>query len=278
MIERNLGILPNVMNDYESRFNGIARLYGRENLERLRQAHALVVGVGGVGSWAVEALARSGVGELTLIDLDEICISNTNRQLPALANKLGQPKVAVLAERVSSINPECRVHAVQKFFTATTMAELLAPSCSGVIDGIDSLKHKALLIAECHKRNLPIVVAGGAGGRRDPTAVRYADLGETSHDRLLQQTRRLLRQEHGFAKAAGKKGDRNKFGIACVYSPEPPLFPQSDGTVCEVREDGTDTKMNCESGYGAATHVTGAFGFALAAKLIELILARNQVA
>jgi tRNA A37 threonylcarbamoyladenosine dehydratase len=270
------GILPELMNDYEARFGGIARLYGRENMERLRQSHALIVGVGGVGSWAVEALARSGVGELTLIDMDEVCISNTNRQLPALATKLGQPKVAVLAERVLAINPECRVHAIQKFFTASTVEELLTPPCSGVIDAIDSLKHKALLIAECHKRKLPLVVAGGAGGRRDPTAIRYADLGETSHDRLLQQTRRLLRQDHGFAKAAGKKGDRNKFGIACVYSPEPPLFPQSDGTVCEVREDGTDTKMNCESGYGAATHVTGALGFALAAKLIDQILAVKQ--
>ncbi len=256
------------MNDYEARFSGIARLYGRESLARLRQSHAMVVGVGGVGSWAVEALARSGIGELTLIDLDEICISNTNRQLPALVGKIGQPKVEVLKERVLAINPECRVHAIQKFFTATTAAELLSIPCSGVVDAIDSLKHKALLIAECTKRQLPIIVSGGAGGRRDPTALRYADLSEASHDRLLQQTRRLLRKEYGFP-ASGKL-----FGIDCVFTAEPPLFPQSDGTVCAVRETGTDTKMNCESGYGAATSVTGAFGFAAAARLVEKIIAR----
>lgn len=256
------------MNDYEARFNGIARLYGRESLARLRQSHAIVVGVGGVGSWAVEALARSGLGELTLIDLDEICISNSNRQLPALVGKIGQPKVEVLKERVLAINPECRVHAIQKFFTPNTADELLCVPCSGVLDAIDSLKHKALLIAECNKRKIPIIVSGGAGGRRDPTAIRYADLSQASHDRLLQQTRRLLRKDYGFP-ANGKP-----FGIDCVFTTEPPLFPQSDGTVCTVREEGTDTKMNCESGYGAATFVTGAFGFAVAARLVEKIIAR----
>ncbi len=259
------------MNDYEARFGGIARLYGRETLTRLRQSHAMVVGVGGVGSWAVEALARTGIGELTLIDLDEVCISNTNRQLPAVAGKLGQPKVEVLKERVLAINPDCRVHALQKFFTANTAEELLAVPCSGVLDAIDSLKHKALLIAECKKRNLPLVVSGGAGGRRDPTAIRYADLSQATHDRLLQQTRKLLRKDYGFP------GEGKKFDIDCVFTPEPPLFPQSDGSVCEVREAGTDTKMNCESGYGATTFVTGAFGFAIAARLIEKIIARPAI-
>lgn len=258
------------MNDYEARFGGIARLYGRETSALLRQSHACVVGVGGVGSWAVEALARTGIGELTLIDLDEVCISNTNRQLPALAGKLGQPKVEVLKERVLAINPECRVNAIQKFFTASTAEELLAIPCSGVLDAIDSLKHKALLIAECHKRQLPIVVSGGAGGRRDPTAIRCADLSRASHDRLLQQTRRLLRKEYGFP------AEGQPFGIACVFTSELPMFPKSDGTVCAVREGGTDTKMNCESGYGAATFVTGAFGFAAAAKLVELIITKKS--
>lgn len=255
------------MNDYEARFGGIARLYGRETLETLRQSHAMVIGVGGVGSWAVEALVRTGIGKVTLIDLDEVCISNTNRQLPALAGKLGQPKVEVLKERALAINPECQVVAIQKFFTASTAEELLSIPCSGVVDAIDSLKHKALLIAECMKRKTPIVVSGGAGGRRDPTAIRYADLSLATHDRLLQQTRKLLRQEYGFP------GNGKKMKVDCVYSPEPPMFPQSDGSVCAVREAGTDTKMNCESGYGAATFVTGAFGFAVAARLIEKIIA-----
>ena len=260
------------MNNFEARFNGIARLYGREKLDTLRQSHAMIIGVGGVGSWAVEALARSGVGELTLVDMDEVCISNTNRQLPAISSTLGQPKVTVLAQRVLSINPDCKVNGLQRFFTATSMEELLALPCSGVIDAIDSLKHKALLIAECKRRKIPIVVAGGAGGRRDPTAIRYADLTQATHDRLLQQTRKILRKDFGFP-----AGDGKKFGVDCVFSPEPPMFPQTDGSVCEIREAGTDTKMNCESGYGAVTHVTGTFGFALAAKIIEKILAGEKI-
>ena len=257
------------MNDYEARFGGIARLYGRETLSLLRQSHACIVGVGGVGSWAVEALARTGLGELTLIDLDEVCISNTNRQLPALQGKIGQPKVEVLKERVLAINPECRVNAIQKFFTSTTAAELLAVPCSGVLDAIDSLKHKALLISECHQRKIPLIVSGGAGGRRDPTAIRCADLSKASHDRLLQQTRRLLRKDYGFPP------EGQPFGIDCVFTTEPPLFPQNDGTVCAEREKGADMKMNCESGYGAATFVTGAFGFAAAARLIEKMVANK---
>ena len=253
------------MNDYEARFGGIGRLFGTAGLEKIRRAHVCVVGVGGVGSWAVEALARSGVGELTLIDLDEVCLTNVNRQLPALDGSIGRAKVEVLAERVRAINPECRVHALMEFFTGDTAERLFSPRYDFVIDAIDSVPNKVRLIARCHQAGLPMIVCGGAGGRRDATAVRVLDLAVVTHDRLLQRVREGLRKDHGFP--SGTK----KFGVKCVCSAEPRMFPQSDGTVCERREDGTSLRLNCASGYGAATFVTGVFGFAAAGVAVDAI-------
>ena len=158
--------------DYLERFGGVARLVGRAGLERLRTAHVCVVGVGGVGSWAVEGLARSGVGALTLVDLDDVCVTNVNRQLPALDGQIGRPKVAVLLERVRLINPQCRVEAVSEFFTEATADRLLAPDFDYVIDAVDLMSHKARLIAGCRDRGRPCLTVGAAGGRRDPTQVR----------------------------------------------------------------------------------------------------------
>ena len=174
------------MNDFEARFGGIGRLYGSAGLEKLRRAHVCVVGVGGVGSWSVEALARSGVGELTLIDLDEVCVTNVNRQLPALDGAIGQPKVNVLASRIHAISPECRVHARMEFFTEETAEKFFSTRYDFVIDAIDSVANKGRLIARCHAAGIPLVVCGAAGGRRDATAVRVVDLAQATHDRLLQ--------------------------------------------------------------------------------------------
>ena len=253
--------------DYDQRFSGIARLYGSEGAARLRSAHVALVGVGGVGSWSVEALARSGVGALTLIDLDEVCVSNVNRQLPALTSEIGQPKVHVLRERILGINPECRVNAIEEFFTSANAAELLIDPYTAVLDAIDDVGNKTLLLAECVARKLPVVTVGGAGGRRDPTAIRIADLAFTTHDRLLQRVRKILRTDYKLP-----ENPKTPFGIPCVYSIEPPVFPQSDGTICATRGGATKLRMNCNSGYGSATHVTGAFGFAAAAKIIEIIV------
>ena len=253
-------------NDYAQRFGGIARLYGIAGAERLRKAHVCVIGVGGVGSWAVEALARSGIGALTLVDLDEVCVSNVNRQLPALTSEVGKPKVQVLKERVAGINEECRVQVVEEFFTTNNSAEILSVHFDCVLDGIDEVGNKALLLAECVRRKIPVVSAGGAGGRRDPTAIRVADLAFTTHDRLLQRVRKVLRSDHGFS-----EDPKMPFGIPCVYSTELPVFPQSDGTVCATRGDATELRMNCNSGYGSATFVTGAFGFAASAEVVRLI-------
>ena len=259
------------MNDYQQRFSGIARLYGNDGALAIREAHVCVVGVGGVGSWSVEALARTGIGALTLVDLDEVCVSNVNRQLPALTAEVGKPKVQVLKERVHGINPECRVTTIEEFFTPTNCEEILSTNFDCVLDAIDDVGNKVLLLAEGSRRNLPVVTVGGAGGRRDPTAIRISDLAFTSHDRLLQRVRKILRTEHNF-------NPQTPFGIPCVYSVEPPVFPQPDGTVCATRGEATELRMNCNSGYGSATFVTGAFGFAAAAEVVRLLTAKVQAA
>ena len=249
--------------DYQSRFSGLARLYCAAGLAALRAAHVCIVGVGGVGSWAVEALARSGIGALTLVDPDDVCVSNTNRQLPALEGGFGRAKIEVLAERVQAIHPGCRVTGVQEFFALASAERILAPRFDYVLDAIDSPSNKCLLIAQCRARGLPVFVTGGAGGRRDPTALRIADLARSTHDRLLSEVRSQLRKHHGFP-AEGRD-----FGIDCVYSPEPVVYPSSEGGVCDRREPGTDLRLNCESGYGSACFVTGAFGFAAAGHIVR---------
>ncbi len=254
--------------DFATRFGGVARLFGAAGLERLRAAHVCVIGVGGVGSWAVEALARSGVGRLTLVDLDDVCISNVNRQLPALGGAIGRPKVEVLAERVGAINPAAVVELRLQFFTAGTAEQLLAARYDAVVDAIDDVPNKCRLIAGCRARGLPLVCCGVAGGRRDPTRVRVADLAATSHDRLLSEVRRRLRKEHGFPP------EGEPFGVACVFSTEPPVFPQPDGGVCAARapdQTGADLRLDCDAGFGTATFVTGAFGFAAAAWVVSRV-------
>lgn len=256
------------MSDYETRFGGIARLYGKDGLEKLRAAHVCVVGIGGVGAWSAEALARSGIGALTLVDLDEICVTNINRQLPALTETVGRSKVEVMAERIRAINPECRVMVEQRFFNEQTAGELLAPKYDHMLDAIDSVSHKVLLLAQCRKKKLPVVACGGAGGRRDGTQVRTADLAKVTHDRLLAEVRKKLRKDFAFP------ADGSEMGIECVFSAEPPVFAQPDGSVCENRaavEDGT--RLNCNGGLGSATFVTGAFGFAAAGIVIGKITA-----
>ena len=254
------------MSDFEIRFGGIARLYGRGGLERLRAAHVCVVGLGGVGTWAAEALARSGLGVLTLVDLDEICASNINRQLHALTETVGRAKVDVMAARIRAINPDCRVLAEQQFFNAQTAAALLAPPFDFVLDAIDDVTNKVLLLAGCRQRHLSVVACGGAGGRRDGTRVRTADLAKVSHDRLLASVRKKLRQEFQFP------ADASAMGVDCVFSAEPPVFPQPDGSVGESQTVAPDgTRLNCNGGLGSATYVTGAFGFAAAGIIVSRI-------
>lgn len=258
------------MSDFETRFGGIARLYGKIGLQKLHAAHVCVIGIGGVGTWATEALARSGVGAITLVDLDEVCVTNINRQLHALTETVGRAKVEVMAERIRAINPECRVTAEQKFFNEQTADELLAPKLDFILDAIDNVPNKVLLLVRCRERKLPVIACGGAGGRRELTCVRTGDLSKASHDKLLSEVRRRLRKEHQFP------GENSVMGIECVYSVEKTYFPQPDGSICEMRNDTEDgARLNCNGGLGSATFVTGAFGFAAAGLVVRKIAERG---
>lgn len=255
--------------DYLDRFGGVGRLFGRAALDRLRAAHVCVVGVGGVGSWAVEGLARSGVGALTLVDLDDVCVTNVNRQLPALDGQIGRPKVDVLAERVRAINPACRVETVQEYFTKASADRLLAAPFDYVIDAIDNMTNKALLIAECYALGRRVLTVGAAGGRRDATQIRTCDLGEAEHDLLLRQVRKKLRREHGFT--AGSDRKKTRLGVRCVWSPEAVVFPWADGTCSSTPEPGSSLALDCESGFGTAVFVTGTFGLVAAGEVVRVL-------
>jgi tRNA threonylcarbamoyladenosine dehydratase len=254
------------MSDYDTRFSALARLYSTEGLAHLRAAHVCVIGLGGVGSWTVEALARSGIGALTLVDLDEVCLSNVNRQIHALSGTIGRSKASVLAERVGQIAPDCAITVEEVFFTESTMERLLAPDYAMIIDAIDATKHKCLLIAEACRRGLPLITCGGAGGCIDPARIKIQDLARTINDPLLLQVRKRLRRDYGFPKRS-----RQKFKIDCVYSDELPRFPQADGSVSCEREPGSDYRLNCDTGFGSAAYVTGTVGFFLAAEVVRRI-------
>lgn len=248
------------------RFLGLERLYGPEACARLRAARVMVVGLGGVGGWTVEALARSGVGGLALVDADEVCVSNTNRQIHALAGSFGRPKALALAERVQAIAPATAVEPLQRFFTKTSAAELLGCKPDLVIDAMDSLSNKALLIAECRTRGLPVVVCGGAGGKKDPFRIRRGDLGLSEGDALLMLLRKKLRRAHGFPRGEGRK-----FRIPCVWSDEKPVLPwEACGLPAPAAAEGP-VKLDCAEGFGAACHLAGTFGFMLAAIAVELL-------
>jgi len=257
--------------DYHTRFSGLARLYGVAGLARLRAAHVCVVGVGGVGSWTVEALARSGIGALTLIDLDDVCVTNVNRQLPALDGHFGRSKIDVLAERVRLIQPECRITTHAEFFTAATSARLLAPGCDFVVDATDKLTNKCLLIAACRERGIPVITVGGAGGKRDGTAVRVCDLAHSEQDELLRQVRRKLRRDFGFP-----RDQHADFGIPCVFSPEKPVYPWADGACRAEPEPGSTQALDCASGLGTACYVTAAFGLAAAGEIVRRLVGKRS--
>jgi len=248
--------------DHERRFGGVARLYGVEGAARLAAAHVCIVGIGGVGSWSTEALARSGVGRITLVDLDMVAESNTNRQIHALGDIYGKAKVDAMAERILAINPACQVNCVEDFVTAENIEQILGQDFSVIVDAIDQVRVKAAMIAFCRRRKLPIVVAGAAGGQLDPTQIRIADLTQTIQDPLLAKVRSILRREYGFARD-GKK----KFGVPAVYSTEPLRYPATDSS-CDI-ESGP-AGLNC-AGFGSSVCVTSAFGMAAAAQAIQII-------
>lgn len=266
------------------RFGGIYRLYGAAGAARLAGATVAVVGLGGVGSWVVESLARTGIGGLRLIDLDDICVTNVNRQLPATSATIGKSKARVLAERVREISPTCRLKVCQAFFTRESAAELLAGSLDYVVDAIDTRKHKVELLAAAAALGLPVISCGAAGGRRDATAARVSDLTRVRGDALLNLVRKNLRERHGFPRGDQKKP--KPFRIEAVYSEELPVYPHCDGSVSTERETqagasedraagrnvargGGPSGLNCAGGLGSVTHVTGLFGLIAAGRVVQ---------
>lgn len=259
--------------DYGFRFGGIERLYGRRALDAFRQSHVAIVGLGGVGSWAAEALARSGIGTLTLIDMDDVCVSNTNRQLHALEGHYGRTKTEAMAQRLQAINPHADIRVHFGFLTLKNVSDLIAPEMTGVVDAIDSVKAKAALIAHCQRRKIPLVCAGGAGGQMDPSQIRVADLSKTTQDPLLAKVRNMLRREYGFS-----RNPKRRFGIEAVYSLEQLTYPAGDGEVC-LQKPVTDgpVRLDCASGFGAASPVTASFGFFAAARILHRIARRTTL-
>ncbi|MCW8905618.1 MAG: tRNA cyclic N6-threonylcarbamoyladenosine(37) synthase TcdA [Sedimenticola sp.] len=257
--------------DYERRFGGITRLYGREGLARFANARVAVIGIGGVGSWVVEALVRSGVGALALIDLDHVAESNVNRQLHAIEGQFGRAKVDAMAERVLAINPECRVTLHDAFITPDNLQQLLDGPLDFVVDCIDAFRTKAALIAHCRRARIRLLTVGGAGGQVDPLKIRLADLYRTQHDPLLAKTRKLLRKEYGFP-----SNPKRRFDIACVYSDEQPCYPDGEGGVCSVKPEGGGSAggLHC-GGFGSVMSVTAGFAMVATAHVLKRLAAGN---
>lgn len=245
----------NLTLDYARRFGGIGRLYGEAVLERFSSARICVIGIGGVGSWAAEALARSAIGEIALIDLDNVAESNVNRQIHALDGEFGRPKVDVMAERIRAINPVCSVHSVEEFIEEDNLNRLIDYRPDYVVDCIDAYRTKAALIAHCRRGKIPIITVGGAGGQVDPLKIALADLSRSEQDPLLSKTRKLLRKAYGFS-----RNIKRRFSVPCVYSREHQRKPEGEQGICDPdSQEAGITGLNC-AGFGSSVSVTATFG------------------
>jgi tRNA A37 threonylcarbamoyladenosine dehydratase len=251
----NLGSIMN-----EDFFEGIIKLYGKQGLKHLSKAHFLIVGIGGVGSWAAEALARSGAGKISLIDLDDICMTNINRQVHSLVSTIGQPKVNVMAKRLFEINPDIQVNCVLEMLTKSNIEELIGKDDKIVIDCIDSVTSKCHLVDYCYKEKIPLVVVGGAGGHTQPDKIEIADLSETRQDKILWRIRKRLKQNFNFPR-------EGKWDISAIFIPSKRIEPST----CEDDIDELDDKLNCQGRLGSASFVTGSFGFFAASEGINLL-------
>ena len=246
--------------EYERRFAGVEKIYGDEAFRQYEHSHVMVIGIGGVGSWAVEALARTGIAELTLVDMDVIAASNINRQLPALSSTLGREKIEVMAERCLSINPRIRINVVDDYLTADNVKELLSNPPDVVLDCIDDVKAKLALMLHCRFNKIPLIVSGGAGGKIDPLKIRVADLSKTEQDPMLAKLRSQLR-----SKGICKK-PKDKFGITCVYSVDNPF---SSAEVC------ASAGLRC-GGYGSAVVVTSSFAMIAVSEVLKKLASKKS--
>lgn len=257
--------------DFARRFGGVSRLYGNTGLTKLESAHIVVIGIGGVGSWAVEALARNAIGQLTLIDLDNVAESNVNRQIQALESNFGLAKVTAMRQRILQINPNCIVHEIEDFIAPDNIQALLSAQYDMILDCTDDARAKIALAVYCKEKNLTLLMSGSAGGRLDPTRLQVSDLAFVTGDRLLAKVRNQLRRSHDFPKAIDNKSSAKKkhsvFGIKCVFSDEPIIKPEQ---LCEA-DTNVLTGLNC-AGYGSSVSVTATFGFTMAQLTINQLL------
>lgn len=257
--------------DYLLRFSGIGRLYGQKALHALSKAHFVVIGLGGVGTWTAEALARSGVGELTLIELDEVCVTNTNRQIHALKTHIGHSKNRVIAERLKEINPEIIIHSVEDFIDADNMKNIIGKQHHVVIDAMDAAHIKATLVAYCLAIKVRLITVGSSGGKSNPQLITVDDLGRSISDPMLAKIRTQLYRHHNFSRDTNRK-----FRVDAVYSTEQMAYPQPDGSVCmnkQAMQDGV--RLDCAGGFGSSVMVTGTFGFLAASRAIERYLQKT---
>jgi tRNA A37 threonylcarbamoyladenosine dehydratase len=249
--------------DYYSRFGGIGRLFGVRGLEKIRTSKVMVIGIGGVGSWVAESLARTGIGAITLVDLDDICVTNINRQVHAVSTTVGKFKVDVMKERIRDIHPHCEVDTKQCFFNPKNLEPIFDRSYDFVIDACDDFTNKCYLIDHCRKKNIPLIVMGGAGGKIDPLQIKVTDMSLSSNDRLLARLRKKLRQDFSFP--LENEGD---FGVWAVWSHERAVYPTADGCLT-YKPPGLAKNMDCEEGFGSASFVTGAFAFAATSLVLK---------
>ncbi len=253
------------LSEMDLRFGGIQRLYGKKAFVKIQQAHIAVIGLGGVGSWAAEALARTGIGHMTLVDFDDICVSNTNRQLHALQDQVGRPKTLAMKERLMGINPQLQVNVIDAPYERDTEAEIFKQSYSGVVDAIDHGLTKFELILACKERRIPIVISGTAGGRLDPSQIKTDDLAKSQEDPMLSAVRKKLRQRGGYPR-------KGRMGLPCVFTTEKPRYSDSQGEILFEKPKEFNKPLDCSTGFGTTTPVTGTFGFCLSHLMILEIL------
>ncbi len=254
------------MSQGSTAFSAVGRVYGMTGQARLADAHVCVVGIGGVGSWVAEALARSGVGELTLIDPDDIATSNINRQVHANTSTVEQAKVEVMLQRIALINPDCRCHAIDDMLVSKNIEKYIHEKFDYVVDAMDTIKFKAALINHCKRSKIPIITIGGAGGRTDPTMIEINDLTRSWNDPLAASVRHQLRAKHGFRV-------RKRFRVECVFSTEQPRYPAPDGSVGYKKPGKAGVTLDCDTGYGSLVSVTACFGMIAAARVMNKLVA-----
>jgi tRNA A37 threonylcarbamoyladenosine dehydratase len=259
--------------DVHSRFAAIDRLYGAGATERISALHVCIVGLGGVGSWAAECLARTGVGAITLIDYDTVCPTNINRQLHALSGTIGEKKHAVLAERIQEINPHCRLDVIDDYLSERTLDTYLSPQrgYGYVVDAIDSIKFKAGIIYYCKRNKIPVITTGAAGGLTDPTLIHVKDLSRTYNDPLAAKVRAKLRDDYNFS-----RNPKRYFGVECVFSGQQQVYPRPDGSVGHEKPGICGISLDCRFGYGSVSFVTATFGMVAASRVINKTLKKKH--